>query len=147
MVEHVPLAQAQQGEPDCKDYNSQAEAQADLRANPSDPFGLDGPPGEASAGRPGVACEDYPYPPGSPRDETPVSLQPAAGNTTVASQPPMSSPATTPPSPNTTPPPAPPFNAGGPRYGPVPLMPSGNCPPAFSVKQDNACYEPRVATR
>ncbi len=72
--EYVPTAQAQ-GEPDCKDYKSQAEAQADLRSDPSDPFGLDGPPGEPSEGTPGVACEVYQYPEGSLRDEIPVNLE------------------------------------------------------------------------
>lgn len=49
----------------CEDFDSQAEAQAELRSNPSDPNNLD-------AEDDGVACETYPYPEGSPRDETPV---------------------------------------------------------------------------
>lgn len=66
--EYVPLAQAQ-GESDCADYKSQEEAQEDLRNNPSDPFSLDGSPGEGFEGERGVACEEYDYPLGSPRDE------------------------------------------------------------------------------
>lgn len=54
----------------CSNYASQAAAQAALRANPSDPNGLDGPPGPASSGTPGVACEDRP----GPRDENPVQI-------------------------------------------------------------------------
>jgi hypothetical protein len=56
---------------DCASFNSQAEAQAELRRDPSDPSGLDGPIGTASDGTAGVACEVYPY--GDPaKDETPV---------------------------------------------------------------------------
>jgi hypothetical protein len=49
---------------DCGDFNSQAEAQQTLRADPSDPNGLD-------AENDGVACEvtEYPNP---ARDEAPV---------------------------------------------------------------------------
>lgn len=39
---------------DCKDFSSQAAAQANLNANPSDPNGLD-------ANHNGVACEDFTY--------------------------------------------------------------------------------------
>ncbi|MDP9358036.1 MAG: hypothetical protein M3R02_22685 [Chloroflexota bacterium] len=45
----------------CGDYVSQAAAQSVYNADPSDPEGLDGPPGPTSAGEPGVACEDYDY--------------------------------------------------------------------------------------
>ncbi len=149
--EYLPTAQAQ-GEPDCKDYNSQAEAQADLRSNPSDPFGLDGPPGEAFEGTQGVACEVYPYPEGSPRDEIPVNLEqegspaePKGGSVTPTPSP-QPSPPPPPPQPTPDPPPppspqpAPLLNAGGPQDGPVPLMSNGNCPKEFPVKQGQACY-------
>jgi hypothetical protein len=46
----------------CDDFDSQAEAQDFLREDPSDPEGLDGPPGNASTGIRGVACEDNPPP-------------------------------------------------------------------------------------
>ncbi len=46
----------------CDDFASQAEAQAELRADPSDPNGLDGNDDD------GIACESLP----APRDETPV---------------------------------------------------------------------------
>lgn len=52
----------------CDDFASQAEAQAELRADPSDPNGLDGNDDD------GIACESLP----APRDETPV---PAATDT------------------------------------------------------------------
>ena len=50
---------------DCDDFGSQAEAQAELRADPSDPNGLD-------AEDDGVACETFGYPEGTARDEVPV---------------------------------------------------------------------------
>ena len=166
--EHIPLAVAQD-ESDCADYTSQAEAQQDLRNNPSDPFGLDGPPGEPSEGEPGVACEEYEYPEGSPRDEGPVSLESDAGssggettgNTTGPTPPPPPSPSPSPqpaPTSQATPPPQPPdpqptpvplppieqetlMEAGGPEDGPLPTMPDGSCPKEFPVKQGEACYQ------
>jgi hypothetical protein len=32
------------------------------------------------------------------------------------------------------------FEAGGPKTGPVPLLPGGKCPFEYPVKQGNACY-------
>ena len=32
------------------------------------------------------------------------------------------------------------FKSGGPKDGPVPLMPDGGCPAEFPVKQDGACH-------
>lgn len=49
----------------CDDFGSQAEAQAELRSDPSDPNGLD-------AENDGVACETTPYDDPA-RDETPVT--------------------------------------------------------------------------
>jgi hypothetical protein len=103
-----------QDEFDCASFNSQAEAQAELRRDPSDPSGLDGPIGTASDGTAGVACEVYPYDDPA-RDETPVDVgasSPPA--TTITTPPPTSSPpsttiATPPPKsipPTKTPPPA-----------------------------------------
>ncbi len=43
---------------DCDDFAFQEDAQAALDQDPSDPYGLDGPPGPTSAGIPGVACEN-----------------------------------------------------------------------------------------
>ena len=75
------------------------------------------------------------------------------GDTTGPSPSPPPRPSTSPsPRPNPTPPPnltpqtpsnstpAPPFKAGGPQDGPVPLMPGGSCPKEFPVKQGKACY-------
>jgi hypothetical protein len=45
-----------------------------------------------------------------------------------------------PPPPTPQPRPAPPFNAGGPSEGPVPLMPTGECPKEFPLQRASACY-------
>ncbi len=45
---------------DCGDFSYQEDAQAIYDQDTSDPYGLDGPPGEAYAGTQGVACEDLP---------------------------------------------------------------------------------------
>jgi hypothetical protein len=76
----APAALAQANDQNCEDFESQAAAQAHLRQDPSDPDGLDALPGpadgnddrDAGGHGDGVACEDHPYPPGTPRDETPV---------------------------------------------------------------------------
>jgi hypothetical protein len=103
-----------QDEFDCASFNSQAEAQAELRRDPSDPSGLDGPIGTASDGTSGVACEVYPYDDPA-RDETPVDVGGSSPpDTTITTPPPTSSPpsttiATPPPKsipPTKTPPPA-----------------------------------------
>lgn len=65
MLVAAPAVTAQSGDLDCADFDSQADAQAELRPDSSDPNGLD-------AENDGVACETSPYPAGSPRDETPV---------------------------------------------------------------------------
>jgi hypothetical protein len=105
---------------DCASFNSQAEAQAELRRVPSDPSGLDGPIGTASDGTSGVACEVYPYD-NPARDETPVEVGGSSPpSTTITTPPPTTSPPTTtitsPPSktppPTTSPPPkTPPRNS------------------------------------
>jgi hypothetical protein len=43
---------------DCADFRSQQQAQAIYEQDPTDPYGLDGPPGEAFTGEQGVACEE-----------------------------------------------------------------------------------------
>jgi len=52
----------------CGNYPTQAAAQAELRRNPEDRFGLDGAIGRNFTGIPGVACEDRP----PPKDLTPA---------------------------------------------------------------------------
>jgi hypothetical protein len=61
LVLAAPAALAQAGDQDCSDFPSQQAAQAHLRADPSDPDGLD-------ADGDGIACESL----GGPFDRTPV---------------------------------------------------------------------------
>ncbi len=44
----------------CADFDFQEDAQAFFNNDPGDTNGLDGPPGDASTGQPGVACEELP---------------------------------------------------------------------------------------
>jgi len=60
---------------DCSDFRSQAEAQAELRRDPSDPNVLDEDDGPDD----GIACETYPYDDPA-RDETPVLDAPEDDN-------------------------------------------------------------------
>src|SRR5688572_6995512 len=92
---------------DCASFDSQAEAQAELRRDPSGPSGLDGPIGTASDGTSGVACEVYPYD-NPARDETPVGAGGSPPSTTITTPPPSTSPpstAITTPPPTDSPPP------------------------------------------
>ena len=50
---------------DCDDFQYQEDAQRVYDRDPSDPYGLDGPIGEAFDGIEGVACEDLPHRPNS----------------------------------------------------------------------------------
>ena len=62
----APAAFAQANDQNCADFASQADAQAQLRADPQDPDGLDARPGPADgnnqAGGDGIACESLPGP-------------------------------------------------------------------------------------
>jgi LPXTG-motif cell wall-anchored protein len=73
LVVAAPAALAQAGDQDCSDFDSQAEAQGHLRADPSDPDGLDGSDND------GIACESLP----APYDRTPVVAASAAGGGTA----------------------------------------------------------------
>ena len=117
-----------QDEFDCASFNSQAEAQAELRRDPSDPSGLDGPIGTASDGTSGVACEVYPYDDPA-RAETPVDVSGSSPpSTTITTPPPTSSPPSTT---ITTPPPksTPPTKTPPPASSPPPKTP----PPTTSA--------------
>jgi hypothetical protein len=46
---------------DCGDFTYQEDAQAVYNQDTSDPYGLDGLPGEGYAGVQGVACEELPH--------------------------------------------------------------------------------------
>lgn len=65
MMASVALAQSRgpsgaDGTFNCEDFDTQPQAQAFFDADPSDPDGLDGPPGDAFTGEEGVACESLP---------------------------------------------------------------------------------------
>jgi hypothetical protein len=75
----APAAFAQANDQNCDDFASQAEAQAHLEADPSDPDGLDALPGpadgnddpDAGGHGDGVACEGFDYVPApQPGDST-----------------------------------------------------------------------------
>jgi hypothetical protein len=135
---------------DCDDFRSQAEAQAALRADPSDPDVLDEDEGPDD----GIACEttDYDDP---ARDETPVAA--AIGDGGSASLAPTT---TSSPSPTTTSSPAPSdtgasqaqyddgnverpgdmLSSGASGPGPVLTLPDGSCIPDYPVKRNGYCY-------
>ena len=79
----APAAFAQANDQNCDDFASQAEAQAHLEADPSDPDGLDALPGEADGNDDpdagghgdGQACENFDY--GAPDGVT--TPQPGGG--------------------------------------------------------------------
>lgn len=135
---------------DCDDYNSQAEAQAALRADPSDPNVLDEDEGPDD----GIACETTAYDDPT-RDETPVAAAIGDGASSPPSTttiiPPPTTTVTPPPTTSASPPssasasptPQPPrdlFNSGGSTNGPVPRMPDGGCPDEFPVEHNGLCY-------
>jgi len=121
-----PTPAEAQEQPDlyrCDDFTYQEEAQAVYDQDPSDPHGLDGVPGESFTGEQGVACEELPHRPG-------------VGPTTVLTTPePTGSapPITSSPEPTT-------LDAGGPKNGPVPLMPDGGCPVEYPNQRGGLCY-------
>src|SRR5215211_204441 len=61
MPVYSPAAFAQQDLYDCSNFTYQEDAQAVYDQDTSDPYGLDGPPGESYAGTQGVACEELPH--------------------------------------------------------------------------------------
>jgi hypothetical protein len=65
----------------CSNFPTQAAAQSYLRANPSDPDGLDGPVGPNNGD--GVACETFGYGLGSATDKSAVVYQPTAAVVTT----------------------------------------------------------------
>jgi hypothetical protein len=138
---------------DCDDFRSQAEAQAALRQDPTDPDVLDEDEGPDD----GIACETTQYD-NPARDETPVAAAVGDGGSasptstasptnsptpsTTSSPSPSSSPSP-PSSASASPQPQPPkdlFNSGGPTNGPVPLMPDGGCPVEYPVQHNGLCY-------
>jgi hypothetical protein len=92
MSTSLPVSYPKPGsDKNCSNYSSQAATQAELRRDPEDPFGLDGPIGRVTTGIPGVACEDRP----PPKDLRPV---PGYGEAPLQSpRPPRNPPGVLPP--------------------------------------------------
>lgn len=123
---------------------------ADLEPrDPADPpntgtFDVESPPGQYSLDiRPSSSDSEYTV---EAAECTGASSAGGGDTTGPTPQPPTPQPPPPPPRPQPSPlpspssPPAPPFNAGGPQDGPVPLMPDGVCPKEFPVKRGGACY-------
>jgi hypothetical protein len=118
---------------DCSDFNSQAEAQAELRSDPSDPHVLDEDDGPDD----GIACETYPYDDPA-RDEIPVPEEiqrPGAQQQPGAQQRPQPNPQPRErdPMPRT----------GGLEGGALPVRSDDSCPATFPVKHNNICLSRR----
>jgi len=123
---------------DCGDFRSQAEAQAELRRDPSDPNVLDEDDGPDD----GIACETYPYDDPA-RDETPVLAVAEDGGTTgtgsasggredrddrgAQRNPRRDRNGDL-------------LESGGPRHGPIPVVPGEPCPKEYPVARDDGCY-------
>jgi hypothetical protein len=131
---------------DCEDFDSQADAQAELRRDPSDPNVLD----EDDGADDGIACETYPYD-NPARDETPVTTTtaPSSPEPTQASPQPTAQPSSPQPTAQPSPQPSPQLNpqrrepptprTGGLPGGALPARPDGSCPTNFPVKHNNIC--------
>lgn len=124
---------------DCKDFESQVDAQAELQRDPSDPNVLD-------EDNDGEACETFDYgtggqPDGNSENSGSRGSNGGSGDSTTPSPSPEPFPSPS-PSPSPSPPPSSDtlMEAGGPTSGPVPLMASGECPKEFPVQQGGACY-------
>jgi hypothetical protein len=140
---------------DCDDFRSQAEAQAALREDPSDPDVLDEDEGPDD----GIACETTEYDDPT-RDETPVAAAIGDGGSASPARTTTSSPApttTSSPSPTTdnsddtgasqdqyddgsAARPSDLMKSGGPTHGPVLTMSDGSCLPEYPIKRNGYCY-------
>ena len=103
----------------CAQFASQQEAQAELDEDFTDPLGLDP---DANS----VACEDY-----FGVSDDPNATDQGGGQ----SSPPPSSPAPSSPAPSDDL-----MKSGGPKFGPVPLMPDGGCMKEYPIKRKGGCY-------
>ena len=142
---------------DCDDFRSQAEAQAALREDPTDPDVLDEDQGPDD----GIACGTTTYDDPA-TDLTPVAAAVGDGGS-ASPTPTTSSPApttTSSPAPTTTSSPAPSdtgasqdqyddgsgdrpgdmLNSGASGPGPVLTLPDGSCIPAYPDKRNGYCY-------
>jgi len=126
----------------CEDFADREEAQDEFDSDPGAPdlAALD-PDGDEE-----VCEEEFGDSPGG---ATTGGGQP--GGSTTGAPPERTAPTPPPtPAPRPTPPPQPSpppnravselMNAGGPEAGPVPKLPSGDCPKEFPQERDRACY-------
>ena len=109
---------------DCSNFAYQEDAQVHLL--PGDPSNLD-PDND------GKACDNLPR--RQPTTSPPATPSPNPTATATAS--PI---ATTSPTASASATPNPLMGSGGPKYGPVPLMPGGRCPKEYPVKRGDGCY-------
>ena len=114
-------AAAQADQYDCASFGSQESAQAELERDPSDPNDLD-PDGN------GRACDDdYSATTDDTTQSSPLPISPSPSSPAPSSKPRPQGDRIL-------------LNAGGPAKGPVPLMPSGGCPPEFPTEHNNRCF-------
>jgi hypothetical protein len=99
---------------DCEDFTTPAEAQAQLL--PGDPYGLD-------ADNDGTACDELG---GGGGASASASATASASASASASPGPTVDPTH--------------INSGGPKNGPVPLMPDGGCPVEYPKERGELCY-------
>jgi hypothetical protein len=131
----LDIAEAQSDQYDCASFGSQQSAQAELERDPSDPNNLD------TDGN-GRACDDYDYSASTTTQSSPSPSSPSPSSPSPSSPSPSSASPSS-PAPSSSPRPQGDRNlldAGGPTYGPAPLMPDGTCPPEFPTKHKNLCY-------
>ena len=136
-------ALAQEDQYDCASFGSQESAQAELDRDPRDPNTLD-------ADDDGQACEDYDYGgTSSTGSASPIPTTSSSPAPTSTSSPSSSASASASAAKQQYDEPTAAkqqyeedilFASGGSASGPIPLMPDGNCPAEFPVKQDGACY-------
>jgi len=124
---------------DCSDFRSQAEAQAALREDPSDPDVLDEDEGPDD----GIACETTEYDDPA-RDETPVAAAVGGGSASPdptddgnasRGQDDRNDGSTDRPRRDRDL-----MESGGPTHGPVLTLPDGSCLPEYPIKRNGYCY-------
>ena len=123
---------------DCGDFRSQAETQAELRRDPSDPNVLDEDDGPDD----GVACETHQYDDPA-RDETPVLAAAEDGGATNDGS--ASGRRDDRDDRSTRRNPMRDRNddlleSGGPRHGPIPIVPGEPCTEEYPVARAEGCY-------
>lgn len=109
---------------DCADFATQEDAQAEYDLDPSDPSGLDGPPGEAFTGEQGIACEELPS---SGDDDNGGSASPDPSDDGPSQQYNGQDGGEM-------------LNSGASGPGPVLTLPDGSCIPDYPHKRNGYCY-------